>query len=122
MTGAGREGGFTLVEMLVALAVFAVAALALMRVNLFAVAQASAIDDSRLAALVAENDAALALTDPRLVVGQQRSIVTNAGRRFDVARRVSPTEDRRLLRVDIAAAQVGGRGRAVLTVVRKVTP
>lgn len=122
MTGAGREGGFTLVEMLVALAVFAVAALALMRVNLFAVAQASAIDDSRLAALVAENDAALALTDPRLVVGQQRSIVTNAGRRFDVARRVSPTEDRRLLRVDIAAAQIGGRGRAVLTVVRKVTP
>lgn len=122
MTGAGREGGFTLVEMLVALAVFAVAALALMRVNLFAVAQASAIDDSRLAALVAENDAALALTDPRLVVGQQRSTVTNAGRRFDVARRVSPTEDRRLLRVDIAAAQVGGRGRAVLTVVRKVTP
>lgn len=115
-----RESGFTLVEMLVALAIFATAALALMRLNLFATAQASAIDDARLAALVVENEASLALTDPRLVIGQTRVQVINAGRRFDLARRVSPTDDRRLLRIDIAAVQSGGRGRAVLTIVRKV--
>lgn len=114
------EAGFTLVEMLVALAIFATAALALMRLNLFAAAQASAIDDARLAALVVENDAALALTDPRLLVGQSRATIVNAGRRFDLVRRVSPTEDKRLLRIDIAAVQSGGRGRAVLTIVRKV--
>lgn len=120
----GRKGqaGFTLVEMLVALAVFAIAALALMRLNLFAAAQVSAIDDARLAALVVENDAAMALTDPKLLVGEQRSTVINAGRRFNLARRVSATDDRRLLRVDIAAIEAGGRGRAVITVVRKVAP
>lgn len=115
-----RESGFTLVEMLVALAIFATAALALMKLNLFATAQAAAIDDARLAALVVENDAALALTDPQLVVGLTRARVVNSGRSFDLARRVSPTEDKRLLRIDIAAVQAGGRGRAVLTIVRKV--
>lgn len=117
-----HEQGFTLVEMLVALAVFSIAALALMRLDIYAITQTSAIADARLADIVARNEAALASTDPSLTVGESRSSLTNGGSTFEIVRRVTPTDDRRLVRVDIAAVQQAGRGRAVLTLVKRVAP
>lgn len=117
-----QEQGFTLIEMLVALAVFSVAALALMRLDIYAISQTSAIADARLAGLVVRNEAALITTDPSLTLGESRSTVTNGGSAFDVVRRTTPTADKRLVRVDIAAVQQGGRGRAVLTLVKRVSP
>lgn len=117
-----QEQGFTLVEMLVALAIFAIAALALMRLDIYAIAQTSAIADARLTDIVARNEAALAATDPALTLGESRSTVMNGGSTFDVVRRITPTPDKRLLRVDIAAVQQGGRGRAVISLVKRVTP
>ena len=117
-----QELGFTLIEMLVALAIFSIAALALMRLDIYAISQTSAIADARLADIVARNEAALATTDPNLTLGESRSTVTNGGSAFDVVRRITPTADKRLVRVDIAAVQQVGRGRAVLTLVKRVSP
>jgi len=122
MTPRATERGFTLIEMLVALAVFSIAALALMRLNIFAVAQTAAISEARLADIVVRNEAALATTDPMLTRGETRSTVTNGGATFAIIRRVTPTDDQRLVRVDIAAVQQGGHGRSVITMVKRVTP
>ena len=117
-----QEQGFTLIEMLVALTVFSIAALALMRLDVYAISQTSAIADARLADIVARNEAALVTTDLVLTLGESRTTATNGGSTFDVVRRITATGDKRLMRVDIAAVQQGGRGRAVLTMVKRVTP
>ena len=60
----GKEAGFTLLEMLVALAVFSLAALALLRLEGATVRQTGELDERMLAQLVARNLAVETLTDP----------------------------------------------------------
>ena len=62
--GAEREGGFTLLEMLVALSVISIAALALIRLDAFAVRTAGDLDESTMAGIVAQNRAVELWTDP----------------------------------------------------------
>lgn len=115
------ETGFTLLEMLVALSVFAIAALALARLDSFAIATAASLDERSMAILVARNEAALAATDPGPVVrGSTASSVTNGGRRFQVRRTVAPTDDRRLVRIDIVALEQGSGTRSAMTLVKRV--
>lgn len=115
------EAGFTLMEMLVALSVFAIAALALMRLDAFAVSSAADLDDRFAARVTAQNEAALAATDTdALVRGGTRRQVDNLGRKFDVRRTVTPTDDSRFVRIDIDASEVSGRARSRLTIVRRV--
>jgi general secretion pathway protein I len=117
----GGEAGFTLIEMLVALSVFAIAALALMRLDGFALSTAADLDARAMANLVLRNEAALTASDPGPVVrGTTQSTVTNGGRNFTVRKTVSPTDDQRLVRVDLVAQEQGLGTRSAMTMVKRV--
>jgi general secretion pathway protein I len=116
-----KEAGFTLIEMLVALSVFSIAALALLRLDGYAIATAADIDARTMAGLVVQNEAALAATDPGPVV-RGRTVVTrsNGGRSFAVSRTVTPTADQRLVRIDLVAIEQTSSRRAMLTMIKRV--
>ena len=115
------QAGFTLIEMLVALSVFAIAALALLRLDGFAVAATADLDSRGMATLVAHNEAALIATDPAPVVrGALRKTVANAGRSFSVSTTITPTADQRLVRVDLLVEEPSTGGRSALTFVKRV--
>ncbi len=105
--------GFTLIEMLVALAVLAIAGLALVRLDAFAVRSASEVELATLARIVAQNEAALVASAPGApTAGSSR--VTNGGASFLVQRAVSGGPVPGTARVDIRVAGQGG-GRAALS-------
>lgn len=111
------EQGFTLLEMLVALAVLSIAALALVRLDAFTVRGAADLNDDALAGIVAANAAATIASDPAPpATGGASETVSNAGRTWRVTRNVRRTADPELLRIDITAS--GGGGRATLTIIR----
>jgi general secretion pathway protein I len=119
--GGSREAGFTLIEMLVALSVFAIAALALVRLDGFALSTAADLDARAMANLVVRNEAALAATDPGPIVrGTTQTNVTNGGRNFVVRRTITPTDDQRLVRIDLDAREQGSGARAMMTMVKRV--
>lgn len=116
-----RAAGFTLVEMLVALAVFSIAALAILRLDGFAVATTAALAERAGAQLAVENEAALVASDPPpIIVGATTRQVANGGRSYLVRRQVTPTADRRLVRVDLSATSRDTGARAALTLIKRV--
>lgn len=115
------RNGFTLIELLVALAVFSIAALALLRLDAVAVATAADLRGREGTMLVAENQAALIVTDPTPpVLGLASRTVQNGGRSFLVQTNVVRTADPRLVRIDLAVTEGEGGGRVALTLVRRV--
>ena len=115
------EQGFTLIEMLVALAVFSIAALALMRLSGYAVLTTADLGARYMANLVIANEAALASTDRDAIVrGSTTKMVMNGGRAFVVRRNVVPTADQRLVRIDLVAVDQGSNARAATTLVKRV--
>jgi general secretion pathway protein I len=109
--------GFTLLEMLVALSILSLAALALIRLDAFAVRTAAAIDGGSLARIVAANAATDILTAPSAPApGQQSVQVSNGGRNWTVTTNAVPSEDPALLRITIVVA--GNDDRATLIIVR----
>jgi general secretion pathway protein I len=115
-----RARGFTLLEMLVALSVFSIAALTLIRLDAFAIRTVGDLDARALAQIVAQNDAVMLRTDAAPpVVGTSTTRVRNGGRDWRVVRSVAKTADPDLLRVDIVVEGEGmGATRAALTVIR----
>ncbi|SKB30084.1 type II secretion system minor pseudopilin GspI [Sphingopyxis flava] len=113
------EGGFTLLEMLVALSIISIAALTLVRLDAYAVRTAGDLDESTMAGIVAHNRAVELWTDPAPpTIGASTSRVANAGREWRVDQRVAKTADDSLLRIDLTVRPHRGRGRAVLTIIR----
>lgn len=123
MTGrsmSGREDGFTLIEMLVALAIFSLAALALLRLEGATVANTARLQDQAVAQIVARNIAVEALTDPVApTLGAQSGETNNARRNWRWTRRVALSPEPRIQQIEISVqSQLGGPG-ATLTVFRR---
>ena len=94
MTATDRDGGFTLIELMVALALFAIAALALLRMEGASIARTADLDQRFLREVVAQNLANTLLTDPAPpALGDAAGQTQNAGRSFAWTRQVNARED-----------------------------
>lgn len=96
--------GFTLLETLVALAIFALAALALVRLQGFSLQSADQLARSNAAYIVAENAINLALSDPVRVVGTSSANVTNMGRVWRVEQNISRIAGADALRINVTVS------------------
>ncbi|WP_256215280.1 type II secretion system minor pseudopilin GspI [Sphingobium sp. AP50] len=115
------QQGFTLLEMLVALAVFSLAALALMRLQGVTLRTAADLDSKALGQIVARNLMVEVQSDPVAPsVGQEDGDVENGGRRWHWSRSVKAMEDKRLLQVDLTVDGQPGASPVVLSFMRVV--
>ncbi|SCW82678.1 general secretion pathway protein I [Sphingobium faniae] len=115
------EQGFTLLEMLVALAVFSLAALALVRLQGVTLRTAADLDSKALGQIVARNLMVEVQTDPAPPsAGEEEGEVENGGRRWHWKRVVKATDDKRLLQVDLTVDGQAGASPAMLSFVRVV--
>jgi len=101
------EDGFTLLEMMVALAVFSLGVLALVNLAGENVRTGGLLEARTFAGVVADNRAVEAVTSPALPLGETRGEEEAADRVWEWTRRVSRTDDRDILRVDIAVREKG---------------
>lgn len=103
-----RVAGFSLIEMLVALAVFSLAVLGLLNLAGESMRTAVAIEEHVLAAVVAENVAVDAATvDVRTLADPARGREEAGGRAWTWTRTAEPTAEPSLLRVDIRVSRAG---------------
>jgi general secretion pathway protein I len=116
---ADREAGFTLVEMLVALAVFSLAALALLRLEGATVASTALLHDQAIAQMVARNIAIETMTDPvPPAFGTESGSQVNSNRSWSWTRTVGQSPEPRIQQITIEVANPTGPGRAMLVVFR----
>jgi general secretion pathway protein I len=115
------EAGFTLIEMLVALAIFSLAALALLRLGGATAANSARLESQAMALVVARNLAVEVLTDPEPpAFGRSGGELVNGGRRWRWLRTVARSPEARIQQIEILVeGESEGRGRATLTVFRR---
>lgn len=115
--------GFTLLEMMVALAVFSLAALALIRLEGAVMRGTATLDETILAQVVARNVAIDALSDARPpAFGKAEGTEENGGRAWHWTRQAAALGDQGAVRIDIVVTDRAGVSRGRLTVVRPPDP
>jgi general secretion pathway protein I len=107
--------------MLVALAVFSLAALALVRLQGVTLRTAADLDSKALGQIVARNLMVEVQTDPAPPsLGSEQGEVDNGGRRWHWSREVRAMDDKRLLQINLTVDGQGGASPVVLSFVRVV--
>ena len=102
------DRGFSLIEMLVALAVFALAVLALLHLSGQNARSALGVEEQLFAGIVADTQAAEALLLPPAALAREATGTERAGGRdWRWTRRASPAPGGALLRVDIEVRAAG---------------
>lgn len=95
------RAGFTLIEILVALAVFSLAALALLNLSGENTRSAARVEARTLGGVVAENVAVEAAIAQTLSDGETSGATRLAGREWRWSRTAAPTEDPGIQRIDV---------------------
>lgn len=114
------QRGFTLVEMLVALAIFSLAAMALLRLEGATVTTTALLQEQALAQTVARNLAVEVLTDPAPpAFGTTRGEAVNAGRKWRWVRVVGRSPEPRIQQIRIEVGSDRGPEAANLTLFRR---
>ena len=115
------EAGFTLIEMLVALAIFSLAALALLRLGGATATNSARLQEQAIAQIVARNIAVETLTDPEPpAFGATGGTTIDGGRRWRWSRIDARSPEARIQQIAIAVEpEEGGPGRAALIVFRQ---
>jgi general secretion pathway protein I len=113
-----RQAGFTLIEMLVALAIFSLAALALLRLEGATVSNTGRLEEQAIAQIVARNIAVEAMTDPVApAFGRTGGQIVNAGRTFAWTRDTGRSPEPRIQQIAIAVT--GQRAQASMVIFRR---
>jgi general secretion pathway protein I len=115
--GRSADRGFTLIEIMVALAVFSLAALALIRLEGATIRSTALLQSTLLAQIVARNVAVEAVSDVQPPTrGRVSGTEQNGGRVWRWTRDVRAIGDGDVMRVDVAVADSQGAvlGRATM--------
>ena len=103
------RGGFTLIEMLVALAVFSLAAMALLGLTVENTRSAQRVETRTLGGMVAQSLAVEAAVTPGLPEGETGGQRAFAGRQWSWTRAIVATDDPGLQRIDIHVSDAEGQ-------------
>ena len=94
-------GGFTLLEIMVAMAIFATLAAAVLSASQYVIKQRGAVEARLFAAWLADNRLNELRLQPGLATGQQQQVVSMDQRDWVLHQHISATGDPNLLQVDI---------------------
>lgn len=106
--GMSQQCGFTLLEIMVALAVFSTLAAAVLSASQYVAKQTTVVEARLFAVWLADNQLNELRLQSSLPPGQQQRTVHMDRRDWRLRQQVSASTDSRLLQVDIEVSAVGG--------------